>query len=106
MLEKAASEAPYLHWLAVMKELEKSAKLHTKTRVTKVTDDGVYAEDENGEKLYPADTVLLAVGLKPRTELVESLRNSAPDFMIIGDCLKPATVMEAIHGGYFSALDI
>ena len=107
MLDKAAPEAPYLHWLGLMKELEKSAKLVTRAKVTRVTGEGVYAVDESGkENLYEADTVLLAVGLKPRTELVESLRNSAPDFVVIGDCLKPATVMEAIHGGYFSALDV
>ena len=107
MLDKAAPEAPYLHWLGLMKELEKSAKLVTGARVTRVEGEGVYAVDEKGvERLYEADTVLLAVGLKSRTAVVESLRNSAPDFMVIGDCNKPATAMEAIHMGYFSAMDI
>ena len=107
MLDKAAPEAPYLHWLAVMKELEKSVKLQTRAKVTRVAEEGVYAVNEKGEeRLYEADTVLLAVGLKPKTEVVESLRHSAPDFVVIGDCLKPATVMEAIHLGYFSAMNI
>ena len=107
MLEKAAPEAPYLHWLALMKELEKSVKLETRARVTRVAEEGVYAVDAKGEeRLYEADTVLLAVGLRPKTDLVESLRGCAPDFMMIGDCLKPATAMEAIHGGYYAALDV
>jgi 2,4-dienoyl-CoA reductase-like NADH-dependent reductase (Old Yellow Enzyme family)/thioredoxin reductase len=106
MLDKAAPEAPYLHWLGLMKELEKCTKLETSTRVTGITDAGVVAVNEKGEQLYEADTVLLAVGLKPRTELVESLRFTAPDFIVIGDCQQPATVMEAIHMGYLSALNL
>jgi pyruvate/2-oxoglutarate dehydrogenase complex dihydrolipoamide dehydrogenase (E3) component len=107
MLEKAAPDAPYLHWLGLMKELEKKARLETSTKCTRITEEGVHAVNGKNEKrFYPADTVLLAAGLRPRTELVESLRNCAPDFSVIGDCLQPATVMEAIHLGYFSALNI
>lgn len=107
MLEKAAPTAPYLHWLALMKELEKTVKLEKGVKCTKITEEGVYAVNQKDEEqFYEADTVLLATGLKPRTELVESLRFSAPDFSVIGDCLEPATVLEAIHMGYFSALDV
>jgi pyruvate/2-oxoglutarate dehydrogenase complex dihydrolipoamide dehydrogenase (E3) component len=107
MLEKAAPDAPYLHWLGLMKELEKTVKLETRVKCTKISDEGVYAVDAKGEnRFYPSDTILLAVGLKPRTETVESLRNCAPDFSVIGDCLQPATIMEAIHLGYFSAMNI
>jgi NADPH-dependent 2,4-dienoyl-CoA reductase/sulfur reductase-like enzyme len=107
MLEKAAPEAPYLHWLGLMKEIENSARLETRAKVTRITDEGVSAVNEKGEEqFYEADIVLLAVGIKPRIEMVESLRNCAPDFVVIGDCLKPATAMEAIHMGYFSAMNI
>jgi NADPH-dependent 2,4-dienoyl-CoA reductase/sulfur reductase-like enzyme len=107
MLDKAAADAPYLHWLGLMKELEKSVRLETHVKCTRITEGGVFAVNEKGEeRFYEADTILLAVGLKPRTEVVESLRDCAPDFCVIGDCLQPATVMEAIHSGYFSAMDI
>jgi 2,4-dienoyl-CoA reductase-like NADH-dependent reductase (Old Yellow Enzyme family)/thioredoxin reductase len=107
MLEKAASDAPYLHWLGLMKELEKSVKLETRLKCTRITEEGVYAANEKEEeRFYEADTILLAVGLKPRTDVVESLRNCAPDFSVIGDCLQPATIMEAIHMGYFTAMNI
>lgn len=107
MLEKAAPEAPYLHWLALMKELEKSVRLETRAKVTRITEEGVFAVNEKGEeRFYEADTVLLAVGLRSRTEMVESLRYCALDFVVIGDCLQPATVMEAMSMGYFSAMNI
>jgi pyruvate/2-oxoglutarate dehydrogenase complex dihydrolipoamide dehydrogenase (E3) component len=107
MLEKAAADAPYLHWLGLMRELENSVKLETRVKCTRITEGGVLAVNEKGEeRFYEANTILLAVGLKSRTEMVESLRNCAPDFVVIGDCLRPATVMEAIHMGYFSAMNI
>ena len=107
MLEKMAPDAPYLHWLGLMKELEKTVKLETRVRCTKITDEGVNAVNEKGEdRFYPADTIMLAVGLKAKTATVESLRNIAPDFSVIGDCLQPSTVMEAIHLGYFAAMNI
>jgi len=107
MLEKAAADAPYLHWLGLMRELEYSVKLETRVKCTRITDGGVLAVNEKGEEgFYEADTILLAVGLKSRTEMVESLRSCAPDFVVIGDCLRPATAMEAIHMGYFSAMNI
>jgi len=50
--------------------------------------------------------VLLATGVKSRAGLVESLRGCAPVFSVIGDCYQPGTVLEAIHYGYFTALNI
>lgn len=73
----------------------------------KITDEGGYVVNpKHEEKFYPANTVFLATGLKPRIELVESLRFSAPDFSVIGDSMEPDMVLEATHMGYFSALDI
>lgn len=106
MLGKAAPEATYLHWLALTKELEKKVILELNTMCTKITDEGVYAVKDGDEVFYQADTVLLATGMKPRTGLVASLRGAAPDFSVIGDCYQPGTVLEAIHYGYFAALNL
>jgi 2,4-dienoyl-CoA reductase-like NADH-dependent reductase (Old Yellow Enzyme family)/thioredoxin reductase len=109
MMERAARDAPYLHWRALMLELDRERRIDLKTNVTckSITDKGVLGVDENGEgKLFEADTVIIAVGFKSLSEQVESLRECAPDFAVIGDCLKPKTVMEAVHMGYFAAMNI
>jgi pyruvate/2-oxoglutarate dehydrogenase complex dihydrolipoamide dehydrogenase (E3) component len=106
MLENVASDATYLHWLALTKALEKNVTLEVNTKCTKITDGGVYAVKEGDEVFYPVDTVLLATGVKPRTNLVESLRGCAPDFSVIGDCNQPGTILEAIHYGYYTALNL
>jgi 2,4-dienoyl-CoA reductase-like NADH-dependent reductase (Old Yellow Enzyme family)/NADPH-dependent 2,4-dienoyl-CoA reductase/sulfur reductase-like enzyme len=106
ILDKAAPEATYLHWLALTKELEKNVALELSTKCTRIADEGVYAVKGGDEVFYPADSVLLATGVKPRAGLVESLRDCAPVFSVIGDCYQPGTVLEAIHYGYFTALNI
>ena len=106
MLGKAAPEATYLHWLALSKELEKNVTLELNTKCMRITDEGVYAVKDGSDVFFPADTVLLATGVKPRAELVESLRGLAPDFSVIGDCFQPGTLLEAIHYGYYAALGI
>ena len=103
MLDKIAKDAPVLHLKAMMLEFLKHPNLKVKknARCYKITDEGVFAKDlDSKEMLYEADTVLLATGLTSHTEIVDSLRQSAPDYMVIGDCLKPKTVFEAIQGGY------
>ena len=106
MLDKAAPEATYLHWLALSKELEKNVTLELNTKCMRIADEGVYAVKDGSEVFFPADTVLLATGVKPRKELVESFRGLAPDFSVIGDCFQPGTLLEAIHYGYYAALNI
>lgn len=106
MLDKVASDATYLHWLALTKEMEKHVTLKLGTKCTQVTEEGVFASKGGEEVFYPADTVLLATGMKPRTEVVEPLRGLAADFSVIGDCFQPGTILEAIHYGYYAALNL
>ena len=109
MKDQAATDAPFLHWKAIMIEFNKenNIKLQTNTTCKSITDKGVLGVDENGEeKLFEADTVIISTGYKSRSELVESLRACAPDYAIIGDCLKPGKVLEAVHLGYFTAINL
>ena len=71
------------------------------TPCTRVTDEGVWAKGQDGQEiLFPADTVLLAVGLRPLTEEAEAFRECAREFRLIGDCRKPRTVFDANKDGY------
>lgn len=108
MKEAAATEAPFLHWRALMMEIEKeNVKLLTNTTCTKITDEGVATINKDGEKkLYEADTILLAAGIKPLKDIVESLSGCVDDYKVIGDCQKPGKILDALHAGYFVGMDI
>lgn len=106
MREKLALGAPYLHYAALNKEYEKredKENLHVllQAKCTAITDDGVEIEDADGnKKLIPADLVILAAGMTNDIDYVESLREAALEFRKIGDCNKPATMLEAVRLGY------
>jgi pyruvate/2-oxoglutarate dehydrogenase complex dihydrolipoamide dehydrogenase (E3) component len=79
----------------------------TQTRGVAVTDSGLKClSDEDGELLVEADTVVCAVGQRSRSAVVDSLRDSAPYVRIIGDCLRPSTITNAVYQGYYAGLDI
>lgn len=54
------------------------------------------ADGEAGSRtLYPADTVIYAVGRQPLNDEAEALRFCAPEFHQIGDCWSPRNILQA-----------
>ncbi|MBN1982103.1 MAG: FAD-dependent oxidoreductase [Chitinivibrionales bacterium] len=107
MQDRLATEASFLHWKALLLEVEKYATAMVNTTCTRITGSGVYARDNHGdERFFEAETVLIAVGYKAKNDEAELLRGCAEEFIAIGDCVKPKKVMEAIHGGYFAAMSL
>ena len=88
-------------------EFSKGVNLKLNTKAKTVTKDGVIAVGSDGkETLYPADTIFCSVGMKSHAAEAETLRNTVLEFRSIGDCVKPGKAIEAVHGGYYAALDL
>ena len=70
-------------------------------------DQGVIAVTPDGkETLFPADTVICALGLRPRSALVDELRKTKHVFIPIGDCTKTQQVTQAVRAGYDVAVGL
>ena len=89
---------------AQIKDLD--IRLALATRAKEIREDGIVAEDAEGEKFYPADTVVYAVGQHPLTDEAFALRFSAPEFYVVGDCIAPKNIMAATTAAYNAARDI
>ena len=81
------------------------------TALQEVKDDCIVARDVKSgeEKEIKADTVLLAMGIRPDFELVDELRHSCPEtsVAIVGDCNnKAATISEAVNQAFQACLHI
>jgi 2-enoate reductase len=75
-------------------------KIFNNNRVTRITETGV----DSAHQHFDADTIVLAVGMKPNNEIpLESLADKIPEVHIIGDCVAPRHVMSAIWEGYRTA---
>lgn len=107
MLDDVALEANIMHRRALMLELEKSVKIRTCMKCTEITDEGVITVDQNGERVaFACDTVVVAVGYKSRSDVVDALVDTAPEFIAVGDCVKPRKVLQAVRTGYDAAMAV
>ena len=79
----------------------------TGARCTAVSGEGVHVEYQDGRpEVIPADSVILAVGMRSNAGVFEAMYDCAPEVIPIGDCIRPATIRQASRTGYFTARDI
>ena len=73
----------------------------TNTGIQEVIAEGAIISSEIFKKrTIKADTVVLALGLKPDDELYESLRRKVAHLHVLGDCREPRNIMGAIWDSY------
>jgi NADPH-dependent 2,4-dienoyl-CoA reductase/sulfur reductase-like enzyme len=101
MRDEVAIDATHDHRRFMMPLLEEKVRCVCSMTVSEVTDEGVKAMAADGtESFFPADTVILAAGMKAREEEAESLRDCSYDFVRIGDCLRARKIYNAVREGF------
>ncbi|MBC7294241.1 MAG: FAD-dependent oxidoreductase, partial [Thermoleophilia bacterium] len=66
------------------------------TTVTAVTTNGVMVTNATGRTSeLQAETVVHALGMRPRTEAAEALVGAAPRVHLVGDCVRPRLLIDA-----------
>lgn len=104
MKEDVALDSTADHRRYLMPRLEANATLVCGAKVTEITPQGVKALDNDGtERLFPADRVVVATGLKARSAEAEALRSPDYDFVLIGDCKRARNVFAAVREGFDAA---
>ena len=107
MRDTLAADVNMFHGMALGQELNKYVTAVTGGTGRAVTDEGlVYTDREGQEHLLPADAVLCAVGMRARTGVMEELWNVVDEQYVIGDCVKPAQVTQAISDAYYLAKNL
>ena len=103
------AEQPFfrMNSLAAMLE-ETGVQVQYTTTLIEVTDNGIIVKDKDGnQREIIADNVLLAMGMKIDTKLVESLRHTAPEteIRIVGDAKAiGGNISFAVNGAFQAAL--
>ena len=96
MMPELNNAGNIMHQLALDVEINKlGIRLALGTRAVEITDQGVMGENSAGRTLYPADTVIYAIGQIPLSEDAYALRYCAPEFYTIGDCVVPKSILQA-----------
>jgi len=106
-LAYVATDSPRRYRMLVIKMLgEQGVRVILGAELKEITDKGIIIKSAGEERLVEADTVVLAVGSVPNDELYLKLYNKVPEVYIVGDCVEPRGIMEAISEGCYVALKI
>lgn len=109
MLDELAPDATITHRTELLQKLdaEKNLQYMTGARCTAITEKGVVHADKSGkEQTVAAENVILATGMRAKQQEAEAFRAYADRFVSIGDCVRAATVEQAIHSAFYVAVQI
>ncbi len=103
MQEELAPDCGRMHRLNLLHQIETAETLTVATghRCTGITAEGVTAVNPAGEEiLFPADSVVMAAGMQPRSAEVERLRAYDTEFYVVGDAQRARQIGQATREGY------
>lgn len=103
-----AREAAFTSKVALLELLhQQDVEFKTEVKLEEITDQGIVVIDKKWHRHeIPADTVVLALGVKPLSETVKALQGLAREVYVIGDCSSPRHLMAAIHDAFNIAVEI
>lgn len=81
-------------------------RIFVKTRALEVKENGLMVEGPEGTRLIEANTVIYATGQRPQSEAALALKDCAPEFHMLGDCVTPKNIMQATSIAYQVARDL
>ena len=104
-LSNSAGGAAALELTTLVEELK--IPIESGCRLEEVTDGKVVCRDMKAQKTdeFPADTVLLAVGMVSRNGVADSLRRCAPEteVFVVGDAAEVGTIAGAVRSAFRAA---
>ena len=103
----ADASASYRNRLTRNMGYHENLKTVTGGKCTGITDSGVtYVDKEGVEQTLPADSVVMAAGMKPRAAEAASLYSPNYRLHVVGDCEKAANVQKAIRAAFAAAISL
>ena len=110
MIERLVDNFIGIHRTALLDHMdEKGITSFVNTRCKEIRKDGVVVEDADGkERFIAADSVVIGLGMRAKTEEAKALKSAAGNIPVfeIGDCVRAAKVGEAVQEGYTAAMSI
>jgi 2,4-dienoyl-CoA reductase-like NADH-dependent reductase (Old Yellow Enzyme family)/thioredoxin reductase len=108
---------PDMRMLLVDRLRNKGVRMLTGVQYQQAVDDGVRVHVRGGitsmaeiaadaMKNFPADTIVLAAGSVPNNELRAALDGTGVEIKVVGDCVEPRSILEAIKEGWRAAMEI
>jgi len=91
---------PTTRWVVLRRLKEASIRTETKAEVMEINEKGVRVRRNGNLEFFEGDTVILAVGMKANNEIKRRLEGKVKQLEVIGDCVKPRRIKEAVEEGF------
>ena len=86
---------------------ERDIRVLTSSSCTNIGKDSVTVRHADGtEETFPCDSVVLAAGMRSRSDEVERLRPLVNTFCVVGDARQARNVMMAVRDGYDAVVNV
>jgi 2,4-dienoyl-CoA reductase (NADPH2) len=107
MLPKAGKDVgKSTKWILTDNLKRYGVKVNTSTKVISIQ-NGTLTYEKDGESFQETfDSVILASGSRPVQRLSREIESLKIPFVVIGDCIKPGKINDAIHAGFLAAAGI
>ena len=93
-------------WVILDRLKAAGIQMETETKVIGIDPNGVKAEYKGSLKTYPADSIVIAVGMIPNDFIFKRLEGRIPELYRIGDCITPKRVKGAIEDAFRIGMSI
>ncbi len=104
MLTTIASDEEFTRRVLLLKDIEeRHIEVITEAKITGINLDCVQVDKNQEIMKIKADTVVLALGMRPNDALVKELEGKVP-LKIVGDVLKPRNALEATREGFLAGV--
>lgn len=101
MLSEILQDGYFMNRMMLLKMLDEAGiGMVTSARVCEITDDGIVVEKNSDTRIFSADTVVLAMGMKSEKKLLGDLEGKLPGIHAVGDCVEPRKILNAIWEAY------
>jgi thioredoxin reductase len=74
--------------------------------VVEITDTEVVVEAGGARKRFPADMVVLAMGMNKENSLVKELQGKVKTVLAVGDAVRPRQALQATREGFVAGLGV
>ncbi len=107
MLPKAGKDVgKSTRWILTDNLKRFGVKINTSTKVLSIHDGTIVCEKEGQINEKKFDSIILASGSKSVKRISSEIESLGIPYQIIGDCIKPGKINDAVHGGFLAAQKI
>jgi 2,4-dienoyl-CoA reductase-like NADH-dependent reductase (Old Yellow Enzyme family)/thioredoxin reductase len=107
MTERIGKDISEWNRWVVMDRLSADVRLETNVKLEEIHENGVKATRAGTHmEFFEADSVVLAVGMKPVDRMADELKGTVASLRVVGDCVRLGKVRDAVAAGFQAALEI